>query len=220
MRQLNLFVLLVALLTISFACNGQSANSSSNKTSVNNSAPVGGVCDGCDIIYVGMPATINAIDTSTGWHEKGQKFLLTGTVYKKDGKSPAPGVIVYYYQTDNNGYYSVKDEMDEKAKRHGHIRGWVKTGSDGKYSIYTIRPAPYPGTNNPSHIHVFIKEPNINEYYIDELVFDNDKLLTDEARRHFQKRGGDGVLKITTSDNLQVAQHDIILGLNIPDYPE
>ena len=152
--------------------------------------------------------------------EKGQKFLLTGTVFKKDGKSPAPGVIVYYYQTDNNGYYSAKDEMDEKAKRHGHIRGWVKTGSDGKYSIYTIRPAPYPGTSNPSHIHIFIKEPNINEYYIDELVFDDDKLLTQGIRGNFQKRGGDGVLKPTITNNLQKAQHNIILGLNIPNYPQ
>jgi protocatechuate 3,4-dioxygenase, beta subunit len=88
MKQLNLSISLVALLNIAFACNGQSANQSSDKTSANSSAPVGGGCDGCEIMYIGMPASINSTDTSAGWYEKGQKLLLTGTVYKKGGRIP------------------------------------------------------------------------------------------------------------------------------------
>jgi protocatechuate 3,4-dioxygenase beta subunit len=51
-------------------------------------------------------------------------------------------------------------------------------------------------------------------------VFDDDKLLTQEIRRNFRKLGGDGVLKPAVAGNLQTAQHNIILGLNIPNYPE
>ncbi|MFT3827605.1 MAG: hypothetical protein QM731_27025 [Chitinophagaceae bacterium] len=203
------FYLFPALLLLLITCKAQT----------DNSKLAGGGCDGCEIMYVGMPANIKAVDTSAGWHEAGQKLLVKGTVYKKDGKTPAPDVIIYYWQTDNNGYYSQATGMPPKARRHGHIRGWVKTGANGHYAIYTIRPAPYLREEMPAHIHLSIKEPNINEYYIDEFVFDDDKLLTAKKRQKLENRGGNGILKITTSGNLQVAEHAIILGLNIPNYP-
>ena len=129
-------------------------------------------------------------------------------------------MIVYYWQTDNNGLYSPSKTMDKGAERHGHIRGWVKTGTDGKYAIYTVKPAPYPNSNNPAHIHILIKEPDIeNAYFIDEFVFDDDKLVTSQMRNNESKRGGSGILQLKTKGNIKAAEHDIILGLNIPGYP-
>ena len=202
-------------------CNGQTkTNTSTLQTTTQKNKLVGGGCDGCEIMYVGMPTNISAVDTSAGWKEQGQKILVTGVTYKIDGKTPVPNVIIYYWQTDNNGYYSPENGMDGNAKRHGHIRGWVKTDENGKYSIYTIKPAPYPNDNIPAHIHTSIKEPNIdNEYYIDEFVFDNDKLLTGTKRKALENRGGSGILRVLNSNNLQIAEHNIILGLNIPNYP-
>ena len=222
MKRLYHIGLCVLLFTVLTSCNGQTK--SNNKTQLNSSTTknklVGGGCDGCEIMFVGMPANISPVDTSVGWTEKGQKLLVTGKIYKIDGKTPAPNVIIYYWQTDNNGYYSPTKGMDEKAKRHGHIRGWIKTDENGKYSIYTIRPAPYPNANIPAHIHTSIKEPNVdNEYYIDEFVFDDDKLLTGTKRKALENRGGSGILRVLISGNLQIAEHNIILGLNIPNYP-
>ena len=217
--KLGLFFVLFNFLT---SCNGQTKsenNQSEIKTDQNKL--VGGGCDGCELMYVGIPKNIKSIDTSSGWNEKGQKLLITGTVYKLGGKIPAPNVIIYYWQTDSNGYYSPKDEMDEQAKRHGHIRGWVKSDENGKYSIYTIRPAPYPNDDMPAHIHISIKEPNIkDEYYIDEFVFDDDILLSGNKRKALENRGGSGVLRVLIDKDMQVAEHNIILGLNIPNYPQ
>ncbi|MBK6538507.1 MAG: intradiol ring-cleavage dioxygenase [Ignavibacteria bacterium] len=218
--QLGLFVILLNFLT---SCNGQTKNNNQNQqtNTTDTIKLVGGGCDGCELMYVDMPINNSSIDTSAGWTEKGQKLFITGTVYKLDGKTPAPNVVIYYWQTDNNGYYSPGEGMNEEAKRHGHIRGWVKTDENGKYSIYTVRPAPYPNGNIPAHIHTSIKEPNIdNEYYIDEFVFDDDRLLTSEKRKALENRGGSGILRVLISDDLQIAEHNIILGLNIPNYPE
>lgn len=216
--------LIIALSFSLFSCNGQTKSTNQNRqtTSTDKKKLVGGGCDGCELMFVGMPANISSIDTSAGWTEKGQKLLVTGTVYKLDGKTPATNVIIYYWQTDNNGYYSPRNGMNEKAKRHGHIRGWVKTDNNGNYSIYTIRPAPYPNDISPAHIHLSIKEPNIEtEYYIDELVFDDDKLLIPaKKKKPLENRGGSGILRVLISDDLQIAEHNIILGLNIPNYPE
>jgi protocatechuate 3,4-dioxygenase, beta subunit len=199
-------------------CSGQSKEktipaSGSNKL-------VGGGCDGCELMYEGVPASINAVDTSEGWFEQGQQLLITGIVYKKDGSTAAPGVIIYYWQTDYRGYYSPKPNLPDKAKRHGHIRGWVRTDTDGRYAIYTSRPAPYPGEKIPAHIHLSIKEPDIaNEYYIDDWVFDDDALLTTELRIKSENRGGSGILTVLAAGRLQVAEHNIVLGLHIPGYP-
>jgi protocatechuate 3,4-dioxygenase beta subunit len=185
----------------------------------NSNSIVGGKCDGCEIMYVGMPANIPSVDTSVAWNEKGQKLFVHGTVYKPDGKTPAPNVILYYWHTDNNGYYSPAQNQEEKSKRHGHIRGWVKTDKEGKYAIYTIRPAPYPNRGIPAHIHMTVKEPNINEYWIDEFLFDDDPLLTDVERKKQENRGGNGVLMVENKNGMQVAERNIVLGLHIPNYP-
>lgn len=181
---------------------------------------IGGGCDGCELMYEGMPENISSIDTSAGWFETGEKLLVTGIVLKLDGKTPAKDVIIYYWQTDNNGLYSPASDMNKKALRHGHIRGWVKSDSQGRYEIYTIRPMPYPGENIPAHIHISIKEAGLpNEYYTDELVFEDDKNLTSTERKKLPNRGGSGILRTVKMNGMQVAEHNFILGLNIPEYP-
>ena len=218
----NVKILIIYLILFS-SCNSKPENTNQNKQSNLNEKKllIGGGCDGCELMYNGMPSNIHSIDTSPGWYEKGQKLLITGTIFEIDGRTPAANIIIYYWQTDNNGYYSPIKGMDENTKRHGHIRGWVKSDENGKYSIYTIKPIPYPNENIPAHIHTSIKEPAIaNEYYIDEFVFDDDKLLTNEKRKALENRGGSGILRVLLKDNLQIAEHNIILGLNIPNYPK
>jgi len=189
-------------------------------SSAENSSIVGGGCDGCELMYINMPTDISSVSKSPAWGESGQKLLITGKIFKIDGKTPAKNIIVYYWQTDDKGYYSNHEFLDSKAKKHGYIRGWVKSDEHGNYSIYTIKPKAYPNRNIPAHIHLSIKEPQIkNEYYVDNLEFDYDKLLTTDLRKKHQKRGGSGILKTLGKDDLITAEHHIILGLNIPNYP-
>ena len=213
MNPISKYLLAAAILFMVSSCNGQEKRGQ-------NRAIIGGGCDGCELMYVGMPKAIASIDTSAGWREKGQKLIIKGKVFKPDGHTPAPNVIIYYWQTDNQGYYAPKQGMDERAKRHGHIRGWVKSDGKGNYAIYTIRPTPYPNENMPAHIHISIREAQIaTEYYIDELVFNDDPFLTKKKRAVLQNRGGSGILQPLLQNNQQVAEHNIILGLNIPNYP-
>ncbi|MCE7063844.1 hypothetical protein [Dyadobacter sp. CY326] len=87
-------------------------------------------------------------------------------------------------------------------------------------AIYTIKPGAYPNEFIPAHIHTSIKEPGIaNEYYIDEFVFDDDPLLTTAERKKLERRGGSGILRLQEQSGIQVAEHDIVLGLNVPNYP-
>jgi protocatechuate 3,4-dioxygenase beta subunit len=219
MRTKTNFIFLLIVTFFLLSCNGQTTSNAEN--TAEKSAIVGGPFENGGFMYIGMPANIKSIDTSAGWTQKGQKLLVTGTIYKLDGKTPAPDVILYYYHTDINGVYAGKQGLDPGVVRHGYIRGWVKSDANGKYAIYTVRPASYPNTNFEAHIHPSIKEPNIaKEYYIDEFVFDDDKLLTGEKIKNLPNRGGSGILRVFKKGDLQIAEHNIISGLNIPNYPE
>ena len=202
------------------SCHGQTTKSGTGNSLVRNKgAVVGGPFENAEFMYIGMPKEINAVDTSAGWAQPGQKLLVTGTIFKRDGKTPAPDVILYYYHTDIQGYYADKTGLDKRVVRHGYIRGWVKSDKNGKYAIFTVRPGAYPDRQIPAHIHPSIKEPDLNEYYIDEFVFDDDKLLNTGKRKALENRGGSGILRPLSKGNLQIAEHNIILGLNIPNYP-
>jgi len=210
---IGLFFLFLTSLT---SCNGQIKKEETPTRNSKNKI-VGGGCDGCELMYAGMPKNIKSVDTSSAWNEKGQRLLVTGKVLKLDGVTPEPNVIVYYWQTDSEGNYS---KGMGKSERHGHVRGWVKSDKQGKYSIYTIRPGNYPNTDIEAHIHLSIKEPNIeDEYYTDNLVFSDDIKLTGTKRKKLKNRGGSGILRVLIDKEMQVAEHNIILGLNIPNYP-
>lgn len=219
MKTLILWANLLLVQVYFVSCNGQITN---NAPPQKESELVGGGCDGCELMYIGMPEQLSSVDTSLGWYEKGQKLIITGTVFHLDGKTPAKDVILYYWQTDNNGLYIGNPNMDNRAKAHGRIRGWVQTTSEGKYSIHTIRLAPYPNDKLPAHIHLSVKEPDIaNEYYTEDIHFDDDKLLLPHLKKYPQQnRGGSGIVRVLLQDSLQIAEHDIVLGLNIPNYPK
>jgi protocatechuate 3,4-dioxygenase, beta subunit len=179
-----------------------------------------GQCEDCELMFVGMPGQINAVDTTLGWSYEGQKLKVTGMVYHLNTKTPAKDVILYYYHTDLQGHYSPGPGINQEAKRHGHLRGWVKTGPDGLFTIYTCRPAQYPNRGAEAHIHVIVKEPDIDKpYWIDAWVFDDDPLLTPELRNRLSNHGGSGIMKTEMENGVQVAHQDVILGLNIPGYP-
>jgi protocatechuate 3,4-dioxygenase beta subunit len=183
---------------------------------------VGGGCEGCEAIYECPLAfeQLNEIDTLPDFIEPGPKIEISGIIYQRDGKTPAKDVVLYVYHTDQKGLYSQKGSEKGWGKRHGYIRGWVKTNPEGFYKFYTLIPASYPNSSNPKHIHPTIKEPGKSEYWIDEFVFDDDPLLPNEERLKNKPVGGSGVLKTTMKDGMLRATRNIILGFNVQDYPK
>jgi protocatechuate 3,4-dioxygenase beta subunit len=180
---------------------------------------VGGRCEGCEAIFESpVPfSRLTHVDTLPDFNEAGPKMIVSGTVYQNDGKTPAKDVVIYIYHTNQLGVYPQKGGEKGWAVRHGYIRGWAKTNATGEYRFYTLRPGAYPGRQNPEHIHITIKEPDKNEYYIDEFHFEDDPILANSGM-HFENRGGNGIMKVERKNNLQYVKRDIVLGLHIPGY--
>ncbi|MEO9870045.1 dioxygenase family protein [Ekhidna sp.] len=186
----------------------------------NNQKIVGGPCEGCEALLEYEEESLNSTDTLPGFQPNGPKVHLYGTVFHNNGKTPAKDVIVYIYHTNREGIYETTGKEKGWGKRHGFIRGWIKTGENGRYDFYTFKPASYPNTTISQHIHMTVKESDTNPYYIDNVIFTDDPLLTRSEIENQKNRGGSGVTtpKKESESALVKVKRDIILGKNIPDY--
>lgn len=181
---------------------------------------VGSACEGCEAIYTSPVSfdELSWVDTLPDYNEPGPKMVVSGVVYKADGKTPAKDVVLYVYHTDQTGHYTNRYNEEGYAGRNGYIKGWMKTNDKGEYKFYTLKPASYPDSRIPAHIHPVIKEPGTNEYWIDEYLFDDDPLLTTEEIKKQEGRGGSGIIKLKQKDGVLYGERNIYLGKKVPDY--
>src|SRR5690606_16436425 len=199
----SLYYLTSLLVFLHFRCAGQT---------------VGGGCEGCEAIHEFGEKNLTSTDTLPDFEDSVPQLKLSGTVYHRDGKTPARDVILYIYHTDRTGIYPKKGNETGWARRHGYIRGWIKTDQSGRYTFYTFRPAAYPDRTEPEHIHLTVKEPDKNEYYLDDFLFEDDPILTQEKRMLLGNRGGSGIGLPKLENGIKTFHRDITLGLNIPNY--
>ena len=184
---------------------------------------VGGPCGDCKGPYEGMPSTLASVSRIAPVGEPGEPLVVTGRVLGPDGK-PRRGVIVYAYHTNAHGIYPPPEPPRSMfSNHHGRLRGWVKTDANGRFTFQTIRPANYPDTTIPQHIHMHVIEPGCATYYIDELLFTDDRMFQrmapEEVAREGSGRGGKGITtpKRDASGTWHI-ERDIHLGQNIPGY--
>lgn len=220
MSEIRIFMVLSMLCCISLhSCQSQSRPTVSEQELSNdfNQEP--------PIFYV-MPENIDPVDTSYAWFNEKKQILISGTIYERDGKTPARDVLMYYYQTNSEGKYAhipnVPESMpkNKQGATHGAVRGWIRTNKLGQYKIYTSIPGYYPKNPEAAHIHAYVVDPKASSpYYIDNFVFDYDPLLKGQLRKELENRGGSGIIRFVKHEGQLVGERDIILGLNIPDYP-
>ncbi len=185
------------------------------------STPVVGLpCEGCEAVFDGLPANPPAIARIAPAGEPGEALRIEGTVRNAKGAA-VPGVVVYAYQTDARGIYP-RDDTAKTASgaRHGRLRGWAKSDARGRYRFDTIRPAGYPDTNVPQHVHMHVIEPGRGTYYLEEMLFTDDPRLTAEQRRlQANGRGGSGlVTPRKDATGAWLVTRDIVLGQAVPGY--
>lgn len=173
-----------------------------------------GRCDGCEAVFEYRDKKLTSVDTLPDFEKYDPKIKLTGIIYQPDGKTPAPGVILYVYHTNPEGKYPKKGDETGLAKKQGYIRGWVKTDSNGRYTIYTFLPGSY--GSGEAHIHTTVLEPNGKYYYIDDFNFEGDPNFNTTLVR--KKWGGSGITELREEGDILWGKRDIILGLNVLNY--
>jgi protocatechuate 3,4-dioxygenase, beta subunit len=162
--------------------------------------------------FVNMPKQLTSVMIISDDDSNSEKLIISGTVYKKNKNTPYPDVIIYAYHTDTQGLYSKKGNETGVQKWHGSHHGWCKTDKNGNYRIETIRPASYPKSTAPAHIHSAIKVPdNATPFYITDFLFKDDPYLPKTQQNKFSYQGGSGVVDVKKINNQWVGKRDIVL---------
>jgi protocatechuate 3,4-dioxygenase beta subunit len=173
---------------------------------------VGGPCNICDAVFEGWPAKLASSTRIAPATEPGEPLAIDGVVRDAAGK-PVAGVVVYAYHTNAKGEYPPGQTPN------GTLRGWTITSKDGAYHFDTIRPASYPNTKIPQHVHLHVVEPGKCHYTVDSVVFTDDPYLTREEReRESNGRGGSGIVTPTNDKGTWRVRRDVTLGAGIHDY--
>lgn len=158
------------------------------------------------------PSDVSWQTIIAGRDEPGERIKISGTAYENDGETPAKNITMYLYHTNSKGIYPKKGDETGNGIRHGYLRGWVKTNESGEYAFETIKPAAYPGRTEPAHIHVTIKEPGKEEYWLKSYLFQGDELLSskDLVTVKDEKRFNH-VIELTLRNGILVGERDILL---------
>lgn len=171
-------------------------------------------CEGCEGVYEQPQAPLSwrsRIDTPL---DQGEPLTVEGRVLRPDTGAPAAGVALYVYHTNAEGLYANGAPRSEWSRRHGRLRGWIRTGDDGRYRFDTLKPAPYPGERFPAHLHFTVLEPGRRPYYIDDVVFDGEFGVTADYRARQELRGGSGIVPLVRRQGRLTAVRDIRLELH------
>lgn len=123
--------------------------------------------------------------------EPGERLVISGTVYGADGRTALPGVTVYVYQTDVHGLYN-------REGRYGvphRIRGWANTDRNGGYEFHTVKPGLYPNRTTPAHVHMTVCRHDMREWWLPEVRFEGDVLVTAAESRASAAEGRFGNIR-------------------------
>ena len=115
--------------------------------------------------------------------EAGIPLVIAGRVHGEDETASA-GAIVFAYHTDRGGLY----DQPSAGPHSWRLKGWARTGADGRFEFRTIRPGAYPSRNIPAHVH-FTVFTQSGRYHAGELRFDDDPLVQDDERQRSKSQG-------------------------------
>lgn len=117
-----------------------------------------------------------------GESAQGPRIVVHGRVLDERAH-PVPGVLIEFWQANAAGRY--------RHKRDGYLApldpnfagvGRTISGTDGGYSLRTIKPGPYPWPNGvndwrPSHIHFSVFGSGFAQRLITQMYFEGDPLI-------------------------------------------
>ncbi|HYF16155.1 MAG TPA: hypothetical protein VD971_13900 [Phycisphaerales bacterium] len=130
--------------------------------------------------------------------EPGQRLLIAGRVLARSG-GPVAGANVTVYNTDAAGLYNPPNS----GTREPRIQGTVKTDGQGRFQVLTVRPGPYPGGDDPAHVHMDITAPAYKRRF-HSFWFEGDPLITPartERARAYERGHPDDVTVVARPSN-------------------
>jgi protocatechuate 3,4-dioxygenase beta subunit len=136
------------------------------------------------------PSTIDRTARIAPPDEPGDPMVIHGRVVAPDGRTPMANSVVFAYHTDHTGIYAPAGSPAHTWR----LRGWARTGDDGRFEFQTIRPGAYPSRNQAAHVH-FTVFTSDGSFHGGALEFDDDPLVGADDRRRENATGEFGTIR-------------------------
>jgi protocatechuate 3,4-dioxygenase beta subunit len=149
------------------------------------------------------PAHLSSRERIAPQEEPGTPLVISGQVVAPDGKTPVPGVTLYGYHTDADGYYRRVGQDGEAGERDPRLRGWAKSDENGGFEFTTIKPSPYPHRNVPAHVHMHAWGAGYPRQWF-QLEFAGDPLL---PKQHFTDNTADYLYIVPVAADQRGVEH-------------
>jgi protocatechuate 3,4-dioxygenase beta subunit len=160
-------------------------------------------------IYDMEESKIKSVDSIPDYASHEEPLKLTGVVYESDGLTPAKDVIIFIEQSNDHGNFELLKANEKRYVKH---RVWVKTDSEGRYTLYTFVPGNDRTHNQFKQLFPVIKEPSKDAYEIETFLFDDDPLISKYCKKRLTKKGDiTRILKPKMVDGVLVAEKNIVL---------
>jgi catechol 1,2-dioxygenase len=124
-------------------------------------------------LRLGPSAKLRGSARAAAAARRGQRLVVSGTVYAADCTTPLAGATLQVWQTDADGVY---------GPGHGtgslvccYLQGTLRTDARGRYQFTTVKPGHYKGQADapPAHIHFDVRHPDAGAL-MTELLFQGD----------------------------------------------
>ena len=138
----------------------------------------------------------------------GSLFLASVVCAQPNGDKPIKGVSMFVYHTDAKGIYQRETNDNPYDAR---LWGVMRTDANGRYEYKTIRPASYPNTRFPAHVHHAIHAADYKVVF-PEFNFDDDPFVNDTGKREGAARLKRPLLKMKQDqEGVWHGEFDIVL---------
>jgi catechol 1,2-dioxygenase len=157
-------------------------------------------------VELGPAAELRGSAAAAAAASRGQRLLVSGTVYAADCTTPLAGATLQVWQTDSDGVYGPGHGTGNL--RCCYLQGALRTDARGRYEFTTIKPGRYKGEAQPppAHIHFEVSHPDAGGL-MTELLFEGDPSLSPGVQGHVAR-----LTAVAGSDpSLQRASFDIVL---------
>ncbi len=142
--------------------------------------------------------------------EPGDPLVLQGSLSGGNGE-PVTGALVFLFHTDHEGRYAPEEDGPGRGAGNPRLFGFVRSDAEGRFTVRTIRPAPYTGLRNLRHVHFTVEAEGFrgmnSQFYLDEDPEPTERQVRDAKARSFPilhaARGEDGVYRCTLALKLR-----------------
>src|SRR6266508_910787 len=124
-----------------------------------------------------QPTGAARASAATAASRRGQRLVVSGTVYAPDCTTPLAGAVVHLWQANGEGVYGPGPQGPGEV-RCCYLQGTLRTNARGRYQVQTVKPAHYQGAKPPppGHIHLEVSHPAAG-VLLTELHFQGDPYL-------------------------------------------